>query len=606
MYPHPDEFERRADFNFSGVRDASADDAVVPRRPAGSQRSEAVNALTPTEVLYGVFERLPSVISITLLSLFAAAVIVFALPDKFTSDGLMYVRLGRGALSVDPTATTAGSAGVSVQETRSAEVMSVAEMINSREIAERVVERIGIEAIDQPYGWLELTRERLELLWPKKSVDPPGALTVDWYRAQLRYEEAIKKVRQWLSINTPKVGYTVGVTVNGPDPLLVQSVVQAVMDEYKGYHVEAHRSDGSLEFFEQQVAQSETAAIEAREQLQASRADSGWSSIESAESSLRERIVSLEIALDEAESLHAQSLRRGEALKDRLVATREWIPTEVTKGVANVAGDTMRTQLFDEQVVESEQLATLKPTHPRYRLLQEKMRRNAEIVTGENDPRELTRESLNPIWQQLESEFAMAYAGSEGLGSRCKSLRESLAAARQELARLNREAVKLATLKWRADIAERKFIEHAKSLEEARILFELDRKQMSDVSVIQDASLNLKKVGPPRTLLAIIGGLLGMALGVFQAVLRTTPRPVPLAPIGRLELSHEVRDSGVLAPRRDSPHRRAQVMPSSEVDAHGTQLNGVSDAALQGVPDPRRETADGSNAASHTSQHRPR
>ena len=46
---------------------------------------------------------------------------------------------------------------------------------------------------------------------------------------------------------------------------------------------------------------------------------------------------------------------------------------------------------------------------------------------------------------------------------------------------------------------------------------------MSDVSVIQDASLNLKKVGPPRALLACVGACLGLVLGLLQAIVRDTP-----------------------------------------------------------------------------------
>lgn len=486
--------------------------------------AQAWAGVTPADLLRGVFSRLPSVVFVTLLVTVVAVGILIIWPNHYSSDGLMYVRLGRAALSVDPTAQNSGSSGVSVQETRSAEVLSIAEMISSREIAERVVNEVGLETINEPRTWFDRAGMELRQFLPEKTVTPPQSMSVQQYEEQVQREEAIKKVRKWISISAPKNGYTVAVKANGPDAMLIQAITQSVMDQYKRYHVQAHRSDGSMEFFEQQVGESKQAAVTAREQLQTARSESGWMSIESAESTLRDRIVNLEISLDEAESQYAESNQRAIALKEQLTRTEEWIPTEITKGVANVAGDSMRTQLFDEQVQESEQLATLKPTHPRFRLLQEKMTRNTEIAAGESDMRELTREALNPIWQQLESQFSLASAGAEGLKSKCDSLRSSLQKTRDELLRLNHDSVNLAKLRWQADIAEETLKGHAKSLEESRIIFELDRKNMSDVTVIQDASLNLKKAGPPRSVLAVLGALVGLGLGVMQAVLRYTPR----------------------------------------------------------------------------------
>ena len=104
----------------------------------------------------------------------------------------------------------------------------------------------------------------------------------------------------------------------GNDPMLVQSIVQAVMDEYGSYHVEAHQASGSLEFFENQVAESRAAALETRKELPDAKNQMGWLSVESAEKTLRERIVQLEISLDDAESALAESQSNTDELKRRI------------------------------------------------------------------------------------------------------------------------------------------------------------------------------------------------------------------------------------------------------------------------------------------------
>lgn len=504
-----------AESNAYGFRDSSA----VPWA-----------ALTPADLLKGVLTRWPSVLASTFVVSMLAVAILWLTPNKYASDGLMYVQLGRAALKVDPTAQNSGASGVSVQETRSAEVLSVADMIGSHEIAERVVDAVSAEEINRSRTWIDRGRDMIQEWRPESNGPLPGEMTQEEYDAQINREKAIKRVRNWMGVDVTKNGYTVSVSTGGPDPLLVQSITQAVLNEYQRYHVEAHRADGSLEFFEQQVDLSRQAAIDARGSLQKARAEMGWLSVESAEETLRERIISLEASLDAANGAYAEASQRRDSLRTQLEQTKAWIPTEVTKGMPNVAGDAMRTELFAEQVLESEDLATLKPDHPRFRLLQEKMRRSSEIVVDEGGMREQSIEAVNPVRLELEREYTLASASAAGLQSKCESLRQSLLDVNESLQRLNRDAVTLARLRWQAEIDEGTLLGHAKSLEEARIIHELDSKHMSDVTIIQDASLNLKKIGPARGMLAAVGVLLGLTLGALQALLRDTTTEIERHP----------------------------------------------------------------------------
>lgn len=476
-------------------------------------------------------------------------------PNRYSSDGMMYVRLGRGALSVDP--TTQNTNGVSLQESRSAEVVSVAEMLSSREIVERVVEVVGAAEINKPRNWMDDAQLWVESILPEKEKTA-GNLTKEQYDAQVDREIAIRRVTDWMKIDIPKNGYTVEISGRGSDPMLIQKIVQATMDQYGQYHVEAHQSTGSLEFFEQQVDASRDIAVAANESLQRTRSEMGWMSVESAESTLRERLVALEVALDEAESGYAESESRANGLNEQLAKLEPWMPMEVTRGVANSAADDMRGQLYGEQLAESEAIASLRPDHPRFRLTQEKMQRNAQIVGEAKQDRELTREAVNPVRQQLESEYLLAKAKAAGLKSRCESLKESLAQAESDLKRLNNDAIELAKLKWQADIGQQNFLQHAKSLEEARIVRELDQRNMSDVSIIQDASLNLKKAGPPRAILSIVGACLGLALGLLQAIVRDTPVETPAGRSARQ--TPETRAA-------EEPKRKSDLNDSSVADA---------------------------------------
>jgi uncharacterized protein involved in exopolysaccharide biosynthesis len=478
---------------------------------------EAWASITPSDLMRSVRHRLPSIFVTTALVGGTVLGVLLAWPNQYASDGMFYVRLGRGAISVDPTTQASGS--VSLQESRRAEVVSVAEMMSSREIADRVVEKVGVRRINEPRTWIDRAMNNLFGLLPQS---PPPAMDRGAYERQIAHEEAVKRVSEAIDVSVPKNGYTISVAATTSDPALSQSIVQALMDQYGSYHVQAHRATGSLDFFDEQTRESQQAALQARTTLQQARNEMGWMSTESAETTLRERILKLELALDEAESDLSESSSLEQSLKTQLAKIEAWIPTEVSR-VANNATDDMRTVLYEYQVSDGERLAKVTPSHPRYRMLMEKLNQGEQIVSSEGDDREERVEAVNPVHLQLEADYQLAVAKTAGLQSRRDSLQGSLEDAEQDLQRLNEDMIKLAELTWNAEIAEKNFLSHANSLESARVISELDNQNISDVSVIQNASLNLKKVGPPRLTLLLIGSAMGLCFGIFQALVRDKP-----------------------------------------------------------------------------------
>ena len=481
--------------------------------------AESWAAITPMELIGTVFRRLPSVLITSIIVALLVGLAVVAWPNRYNSDGLMYVRLGRAALSADPTAQNSNA--VSLQESRTSGVITIGDMIGSREIAERAVNQVGVNRINEPRSWIDRLAKWGASFAPKGSQSTE--MSREEYDLQIAREEAVKRVRSWVGISVPKDGYTVSVNGRATDPVLIQEIVQAMMVEYKSYHVEAHSANGSLEFFEQQVADSRDAAMSANRALQTTKNELGWMSAESAEETLRERIVQLEIAHDQAAGSLAEAESNNKELERRLITMEEWVPTEITKGIEKKSGEDMRTQLYELQVEQTEALAKFKPNHPRYKLMKKKLEDSQTILDSAEKNGEQTMEALNPVRVAMEGEHQLAAAKVAGLRSKQASLAKTLAKAKEELQRLNRDAITLSKLKWERDIAEKNFLGHAKSLEEARVASELDSQKLSDVSIIQDASLNLKRAGPSKALLILAGMFVGVLLGMLQAILRDKP-----------------------------------------------------------------------------------
>lgn len=477
------------------------------------------SVVTPSDLFRAIRTRLFSVVITTVIVAVVVAGLLVAWPNRYGSDGLMYVRLGRSAIAIDPTTKSGGS--ISMQDSRKAEVISIGSMIGSREIAERTVANVGVEKINAPRTWIEKLSKRLTASLPVSSKTA-GDLSAEDYAERVEVEEAIKKVQDAIDIDITKDAYTLTVGSKFSDPFVAQAITQSVMDEYGRYHVEAHQSTGSLKFFEEQVTSSQDAAVTARTALQDSKTKMGWLSSESAELTMRDRIVNLETALDNAKSELAESESQTKELSRRLEVVKEWVPVDVMK-VPSASGDSMRSQLYDLQVAESDELSKISESHPRYRMLKEKMEQSRKIFSDQGEESEQSREALNPVHQELQTQYQVTLAKSEGLRSRCQSLQESLTETNAQLRRLNQDVITLEHLTWEADIAEANYRRHAASLEDARVDTALNDQEMTDVSIVQDASLNLKKVSPPRGLLAGVGVLLGLCLGCLQAVLRDSP-----------------------------------------------------------------------------------
>lgn len=493
---------------------------ISTQRP--QSRSSSLASLHPAELVGIVLRRLPSIVIVSSLFFIAVLAILYVWPNAYRSEGLFYVRLGRGAVSVDP--TSQASESISIQDSRTSEVISINEMLSSREVANRVVEQVGPERINEPRNWIEDFSETVKTIGSRRGESDDETVENGKSRGELiALEEAARKVQKSVGFSIAKNGYTVAVSATTPDPFLARDIVQAYMDQYGAFHVEAHQTSGSFDFFDEQAAQNRAAAMNARKTLQQRRNELGWMSPERAEEALQTRIIELDVALDKANSDLADSSDLASSLQKQLESIEPWVPIQ-TSQVANLAADEMKRALYESRIAESETLSKFKPGHPRFKRLQDKYTAGETLISDEADTEEETTEAVNPVHQQLLAELELSRAKTKGLSARRQSLIQSLEEAETKLTRLNHDSIELADLAMAAEIAQKNYVEQSESLEKARVYQELDRQKLSDISVIQDASLNLKKAGPKRAALAFVGLLASMCLGVAQALVRPLPR----------------------------------------------------------------------------------
>ncbi len=474
-------------------------------------------------------------LTILLAPLFAA--IVYLIPPKYESTAKLLVRLGRGAVSIDPTANL--SQTVSLQESRLAQVNSVKELLASRELAERVVDQVGAERILASYSPFEKALEnvsekarnsRLGKYIPVEPVVAQGDYSATEIEKHVQLEKACMKLMESMYVGSPKDAYTISVEVKSGDPFLSRDLVAAFVDQYKKFHVESYQSTGSLGFFEEQAEKAQRHAADSQAALRDAKTERGIVELSNAKLALSTSISNIKQQIISTDGEVAAAKSELESLQSQIAVMPANLQTEVTLGIQKVTGNAMRQILYDLEVAYEQFAVKFTEDNPKLVALREQLEAAREIAKSEEGEQRQAKETINPIRQQLELASKTTIAKLAGSESKREILTTQLEELTNNLATLNQDEVELNQLTWEATLAETDYLQTAAARSRARQINALDEQNLSEISIVQPATLTLKKVSPQRLVLLVLSTALAMALAGGQALLRglfNSPAPSP-------------------------------------------------------------------------------
>ncbi|MCM2372988.1 GumC family protein [Aporhodopirellula aestuarii] len=512
--------------------------------------------------LFGAFwrHRVSAVVVATLLLPFLLLA-VFLIPAQYDSYAQLLVRLGRGAVSLDPTASLSPS--VSLQDSRSSQVNSVREMLQSRVMAQRVVREVGAQRILEPRSTISKLSKNLTGWIPAGEPRPLGDMSAEEVTAQIQEELAIMKFQKAMDLFTAPDSYTIDLEVRTEDPFLSRDLLNTLIEVYQEHHAAAHRSEGSYEFFAEQANIAYERAMAAKEALRLAHSDRGMIDVGSSQTALRTLLSRIEGDLVQTESELASAVSEIQGLSDEIQSSPSTIESEVIHGIPKTTASTMRQSLYDLEVQYHELDAKYKDDHPKMRALREQLAASSKIANTERGDQPQTREAINPIRQSLELSRRQTLSRLAGLKSKQRELNSQREKLLEDLDQLNHDEVDLTQMNWEASLAEQEYLRAAEARDNAKMIDQLASGRVSEIAVVQDASLGLKKVKPQRGILAILVTVLAFAFGIFQAVTRgllfdRTP-------------NHAVRRGGLtsrIGPRFDRPNEESREFVTTNESAH--------------------------------------
>jgi len=418
--------------------------------------------------------------------------VTFLTPDYYESSTKLLVRLGREQLTLDPTVTTGQV--VNVQQSRETQLNSELEILRSRQVTSRVIDRLGAANF---IG---------------------GEKAAKGLSAEKLHEEAQKELEKSWTLEVVHETSILTVSYRATDPAFAQKVVDGLLQSFLEEHIAAYRTSGSFEFFDRETDTIARTLGDMEGQLRDSRNQLSVGKLDDQRANLMDRIGGLERTIADANAEKSATRAKIASMRGTLENLPETLVTQETSGLQNSAIGTMRAKLYDLQLREQDLLSRYRETsEPVVEIRRQIAEAEALLKTEQKNVTQVTR-GLSTAHQQVRSSLGSEEASLSALEAKVTVLQADLNRAREELKDLNNHEVNISQLERQMDVAETNYKKYSESREQARIDQALEMDRISNISVVQAPTFIATPVGPNRPLNIAIGILLGLFGAIGAAV----------------------------------------------------------------------------------------
>ena len=455
---------------------------------------------TTASLLEVLFRHKKKALLLPLAILSLGALIIFFAPRTYKSQAKLFLQIGRESVGIDPSAQT-GQQMISLQQQgRDTEVNSAIDLMTSRGVIAKVVDRIGIDYVKRggPAGKGEpnpvsqaISGVLGSVITAIKSIDPVS-----------RREEAIIKLEKNLYATAERDSTLVNLSYGAESPTGAKKILETLIDVYQEEHLRIHRNTGSFAFFEEREGLLRTQLEGAMERLRLAKNEIGVASIGARRDNLESQLQVIQLAAYTAEterSAAAASLadmkQQIADMPERLVSSKKEIPNE--------GADLLREQLYQLQMREMDLKARYNDSHPLIIAISSQVKAAKEIVDDQEPTREETTDDINPIRRQISLAMKQRESMVAGLEARMEMLGEQENLINHDLKKNNADDIRLIQLERDKSLLDKTYFQCAENLEQARIGEALEANQVSSISIAQEATFTEKPVSPSKLLVGL-------------------------------------------------------------------------------------------------------
>lgn len=445
----------------------------------------------------------------------------FVSPEIYESQAKLLLRLGRENLQVDPSVS---GPTLSVNRDRESELNSEISIFTSNALAEKLVDAVGPEVFlsgakdEQPgAGAQELLRSIRRVAREAKSSLKSILVALDILTPLSPREKAIQSVSKSLTVQAEKRTNILTARFEADQPLVAQQMLDQLMRLYLEHHIKVYASQASPQFFEGQAEKLREELLEREEELARFRERNQIANMEGQKQVLLGQMDSTQRELDSAISQISAAEARTASLKSAIGKRAKTLELSRTTGRTNYAADSLKALLMDLQLKETALASRYPGTHPPLIELRRQIQQTNEALAKEQKTLTEVTTGIDSTTQDLTLSLESEQAELQAQQARAALLRQNLDERRKELAALVSHETELAARERDVELAEKEFKQYREDLQRARISTALDIDKVSNVSVVQAATLPEAPKRPNKILNLALGVLLGVFGGVLWA-----------------------------------------------------------------------------------------
>jgi uncharacterized protein involved in exopolysaccharide biosynthesis/Mrp family chromosome partitioning ATPase len=450
----------------------------------------------------------------------AVAIGTFAAPEIYESQAKLLVKPGRESLAVDPTVPEGRI--ISISRQMEEQLNSELEILRNRNLVENVVDAIGPEKFlrrsdegaDGPIPRRKATQKVLQKvgvgLRSLKAVPGNVLQTLGIVDALEPREKAIQQVSNNLNVEALRKSNVIQIALESQNAELARNTLQGLIDFYLEHHVQVYQTGGSYEFFKEQTESLRSELEATEEALRTFKNTANVGALAEQRSVTIKQYGDLQRQIYDVDAQLAASEATVYYLENALGQTPQTIPMEQVTGRPNYFMDNARLRLLELRLREKELLTKYSENSRQVQDLREQIRRAEATVGDEQHTRTERRTGINSSYQHLELDLVQERARLASLQKQKEALAEQVAATQKGLRLLNDTEMKLTQLERRRAIAEQNYRAYVDKLEETRISQGLEQEKISNIAIIQPATMPILPIKPNKMLNLTVGLFLGL------------------------------------------------------------------------------------------------
>lgn len=446
--------------------------------------------------------------AILLMSLVVVTLVLT--PKKYESVGKLFVQVGRGGVTLDPTATT--SQTITVLESRESEINSVVDVLQSRGVIELVLDKDNLEEeiLKSSSIFENISIPKIPFI-----SAPDGD---EQYENFKRRDKAVKKFQDSLSVRTPRKAATITIACHTESAELSKKLIEELIETYIEQHVKARQTDGSFNFFEDQLEREKAKVDKLTGTVESFKNQIGVMSIEGNQAALRQKISMIESELIQSSSKRDAYRSQVQELTQMVASEPRQLTLESTGGMANQGSDLMRDRLYNLELEERNLSAKYRVGHPMVVAARKEVAEAKSIMRTQSSARTQIKRGLNQNFQTLELRLMEAKVNAAAAEAEVRSYDTALKEANNRMSGLIKTETKLASMGRQLRVAEANFETYSEKQEEARINLALDQGKFSNVKVVQKPTMQVKRVSPRYGLILAASLLFSLIGAVCVAI----------------------------------------------------------------------------------------